>query len=128
MFDKIREKLRKLEALFADKAATPGEKVAAGVALEKLLKKLAEARLNNEEVTMNFHLQDMWNRKLFVALCRRYNLHPYSKYRQKYTTVVVKAPKSFINEVLWPEYLEMSDVLTEYLEETTSKIIQQEIF
>ena len=126
--EELREKLRKLEALFADNSATEGEKLAASTAREKLLKKLEDAKLSAKSTEWTFYLKDMWQRKLFIALCGRYNLKTYRYNRQKYTTVLIKAPEAFVNKILWPEFQEMSKVLTEYLEETTSKIIKEEIF
>lgn len=42
-------------------------------------------------------------------------------------TVIVKAPDSFINAVLWPEFVELSDALTLHLLEITEKIIREEV-
>ena len=39
-------------------------------------------------------------------------------------TVVVKAPKSFVEQVLWPELQELSNELTAYLTEVTEKLIR----
>ena len=77
---------------------------------------------------MNFRLPDRWGRRLFLALCRRYGLRPYRYPRQRYSTVVVRAPESFINKTLWPEYLEISRALEEYLNEATERIISEEVF
>jgi len=77
---------------------------------------------------MNFRLPDRWGRRLFLALCRRYGLRPYRYPRQRYSTVVVRAPESFINKTLWPEYLEISRALDEYLNEATERIISEEVF
>jgi hypothetical protein len=42
--------------------------------------------------------------------------------------VVLRAPASFINETLWPEYLEISSALDDYLNEATERIIREEVF
>ena len=42
--------------------------------------------------------------------------------------MVVRAPKSFVNQTLWPEYLEISRALDEYLNEATERIIRDEVF
>ncbi len=121
------EKLKKLEALFAG-GATKGEQAAAHAAKERILNKLKESRSKEKDVEYTLRLSDVWSRNLLLALCKRYNITPYRRYRQKHTTIMVKAPERFINEVLWPEYIEMSKVLREYLDETTNEIIQKEIF
>lgn len=126
IFEELRDKLKKLEALYTG-GATEGERAAAGAAKERLIKKLEEAKISDEVTEMNFYLRDVWQRKLFTALCRRYNLKPFRYYRQKYTTVVVKGPRSFLNEVLWPEFEELNSVLTKYLEDSTDTLIKQEV-
>jgi hypothetical protein len=73
-------------------------------------------------------LPDLWQRRLFWALCRRYGLEPYRYKRQRYTTVMVQVPKSFVEQTLWPEYLELRAALNEYLNEATERIIQEEVY
>jgi len=75
-----------------------------------------------------FTLPDQWSRRLFTALCRRYGLEPYRYRRQRHTTVVVRAPRSFINNTLWPEFLQIKDALDEYLNEATERIIREEVY
>jgi hypothetical protein len=40
---------------------------------------------------------------------------------------MVRVPRSFVNETLWPEFLELSEVLKTYLEEVTNRVIAQAI-
>jgi hypothetical protein len=42
-------------------------------------------------------------------------------------TVLIKAPASFVNGTLWPEFEELSDALTRHLLEITEKIIREEV-
>ncbi len=72
----LREKLRKIEALFAG-AATEGEKVAAGAAAERIRDRLGQAAGKEKEIEVKFSISDVWPRQLFVALCRRYGLRPF---------------------------------------------------
>ena len=123
----LREKLRKIAALF-EGAATTGERDAAAAALGRIRAALDAAVRVEQPVEMNFRLPDRWGRRLFLALCRRYGLRPYRYPRQRYSTVVVRAPESFINKTLWPEYLEISRALEEYLNEATERIISEEVF
>src|SRR5215208_3163802 len=81
----LREKLRKIEALFAG-ADTVGEKLAAEAALERVRARLAELERSDKPIEMQFSLTDQWSRQLFLALCRRYGLKPYRLYRQRVTT------------------------------------------
>lgn len=43
-------------------------------------------------------------------------------------TVMVRAPASVVNRVLWPEFQELSDALSAHLLEITDKIIREEVF
>jgi len=61
-------------------------------------------------------------------LCRRYRLKPYRYPRQRYSTVIVRAPDSFIKKTLWPEFLEIKAALDGYLNEATERIIREEVF
>jgi len=69
----------------------------------------------------------MWSRQLFVALCRRYGLHPFRYRRMHRQTIVVRAPESFVEQVLLPEFDQLSAALTAYLSEITEKIIRDEV-
>ena len=72
----LRDKLRKIEALFAG-AATPGERQAAGAAAERIRLQLAAAASTEPEIEMRFSIPNPWSRRLFIALCRRYGLKPF---------------------------------------------------
>ena len=72
---RLREKLRKIEALYAG-AGTAGERDAAEAALLRLRARLAERETVDSPVEMKFSLGDEWSRRLFVALCRRYGPDP----------------------------------------------------
>src|SRR5450631_106762 len=106
----LREKLRKITALF-EGATTAGERNAAAAAIARVKQALSGVQQTEQPIEMQFSLADLWQRRLFMALCRRYGLEPYRYRRQRYTTVLVRAPKSFINKTLWPEYQELRDAL-----------------
>ena len=119
--------MRKISALF-EGAATPGERDAAAAAIDRIRAVLSAAERTEKTIEMNFRLPDRWNRRLFIALCRRYGLKPYRYPRQRYSTVVLRAPASFINGTLWPEFLQIKGALDEYLHEATERIIREEVF
>jgi hypothetical protein len=123
----LRERLRKISALF-EGATTPGERNAAAAAIERVKKALAAMQQTERAVEMQFTLPDRWQRRLFAALCRRYGLEPYRYKRQRYTTVMVRAPRSFIDHTLWPEYQQIKGALDEYLNEATERIIREEVY
>jgi hypothetical protein len=123
----LRDKLRKVEALFAG-AGTRGEKLAAEAALGRIRAKLAELERQNPATEVQFSIADPWSRHLFMALCRRYGLKPYRYPRQRRSTVIVRAPRSFIDQVLWNEFSDLNADLQSYLHEVTMKIIREEVF
>jgi hypothetical protein len=124
--DQLREKLRKIEALFAG-AGTPGERAAAGAAAERIRKQFETASRTERLEEYKFSVVDPWARQLFIALCRRYGLKPFRYSRMHRQTVVVKGPPSVIDRVLWPEFQELSAALTAHLSAITSKIIREEV-
>jgi hypothetical protein len=122
----LREKLRKIEALFAG-AATPGERDAAEAALERLRARLAEAARRDAPVELRFLMPDQWSKHLFIALCRRYGLRPYRYQRQKRTTVMLRVPRGFLDQVLWPEFVELDKILRRYLHDITLRLIRDHV-
>ena len=77
---RLREKLRKIEALFAG-AATLGEKAAADAAADRIRARLGAAAGSEAAEEIRFSIPDNWSRQLFVALCRRYGINPF-RYRR----------------------------------------------
>lgn len=122
----LREKLAKIEAVFAG-AGTAGERLAAQAALERVRARLAELQRRDPAAEIQFSMPDQWSRHLFVALCRRYGLSPYRYRRQRLTTVVLRAPRGFVDEVLWPEFQELNQALRTYLNEVTLRVIREEV-
>ena len=88
---------------------------------------LAELERRDAPTEMQFSLPDQWSRQLFLALCRRYGLKPYRLYRQRLTTVMLRVPKGFVDQVLWPEFQELNEALTQYLSEVTIRVIREEV-
>jgi hypothetical protein len=123
----LRQKLRKIAALF-EGATTSGEQDAAAAALDRVRAALKALEQQEKSVETAFRLPDLWSRRLFTALCRRHGLSPYRYPRQRYSTVVLRAPASFINKTLWPEFVEIKSALDDYLNEATERIIREEVF
>lgn len=117
------EKLRALEALYA-RPGTTAEGRAAADAAERIQQRLAETQ-GDKAVEYRFSMADMWSRRVFVALLRRYGIRPYRYRRQRYTTVMAKVSQRFVDETLWPQYEAFSDSLREYLAEVTDRVVSQ---
>lgn len=120
------EKLRKIEALHAG-TSVDGEREAARRAAERIRARLAELRGRDEDVELHYSLPDRWNRRLFVALCRRYGLTPFREHGRRHSTVQVRAPKTFQEKTLWPEFLALSEELDAHLDELTTQVIREAI-
>ena len=124
--DRLLEKLRRIEALFAG-AASDGERTAADTARQRIAAKLQRQGLADPPVEYRFTLDNVWSRKLFLALLRRYGIRPYRYARQRRTTVMAQVSKSFVDETLWPEFQELAAALQEHLDRITDDIIKQAI-
>lgn len=120
------EKLRAIEALYA-RPGSAGERAAAEGARERILERLRELAAADPSVEYRFTMADMWSRRVFVALLRRYGIQPYRFRGQRYTTVMAKVSKRFVDETLWPEFEAVSTTLRSYLDEVTSRVVSQVI-
>lgn len=120
------EKLRLIEALFSG-AATEGEALAAERAKERILNRLKSLEEEDPAIEYRFTMGDMWSRKVFTALLRRYGIRPYRYSGQRHTTVMAKVPESFVNDTLWPELQEIYKTLRVYLSEVTERVVSQVI-
>lgn len=116
------EKLQAIEALYAG-ATTPGERVAAGLARQRIVERLKQVAVADPPVEYKFTLGDMWSRRVFLALLRRYDLEPYRRSGQRHTTVMVKVSRGFVQETLWPEFQQISATLHSYLQEVTNRVV-----
>ena len=123
---KLIEKLRLIEALYAG-ATTEGERVAAERARNRILERIKQWEEEDPPVEYRFSMADLWSRKVFVALLRRYGIRPYRYNGQRYTTVMAKVSKRFVDETLWPEFQQFSDTLRVYLSEVTDRVVSQVI-
>lgn len=120
------EKLRAIEALFA-RPGSEGERVAAANARERILERLRVVAESDPPVEYRFSMGDMWSRRVFLALLRRYDIRPYRRKGQRHTTVMAKVSQGFVDETLWPEFEALSSTLSSYLDEVTSRVVAQVI-
>lgn len=113
----IADKIRKIEALIAG-AKSDGERQAAEFAKQRLQEKITAQPI---EYTIRLHSR--WEKKLFVAICKKHGLKTYRYARQKYTTAMIRAAEPFVNSVLWPEYKKYADILHKLIEEISIDLI-----
>ena len=124
--EKLIEMLRKVEVLFA-RSTIPGERAAAGNAVERIQERLRAFEEKEKAVEYRFSIADPWSKTLFLALLRRYDLKPYRYRGQRRTSVMVRVTQSFVNEVLWPEFGQIEKILREHLRAVTQRIVSQAI-
>lgn len=118
----LKRKLAAIEALLHG-ATTDGERAAAAHVFEKLKGKAPA----EEAADLQFTVQDMWARKLFIAMLRKAGLEPFRLRGQRHTTIMVHGRKSFVVDVVWKQFLEAQRSLTEYLAEVTDRVIKETI-
>lgn len=118
------DRIRKIEALISG-ASTNGEKNAAKTAKERILKKYPELEIHRNPVEYRLSTNSEWDKKLLLAICRKYGVKPYRYHRQKYTTVMVNINEEFLTNVLWKEYQEYSELLNGLVEEITNDLISK---
>jgi hypothetical protein len=118
------EKLRRIEALHA-RPGSEGERQAAERARERIQARLKQLEAEEPPIEFRFSLADQWSRHLFVALLRRYGIHPYRYRGQRRTTVMARLSRAFVNETLWPEFQELQSTLAAYFDALTDRVIEQ---
>jgi hypothetical protein len=124
--ERLLEKLGRIEALHAG-ATTEGERDAAANARARIQEKLRSLSASSPPEEFQLSVPDPWSRKLLLALLRRYELKPYRRAGQRHSTVMVKVPKRFLDETLWPEFTQLSETLGTYLAEVTDRVIAQAV-
>jgi hypothetical protein len=122
--EELIEKIRKVEALYLA-TNSAGEANAAYTALQRLRDQLAKSPEPLEEFQLS--LADPWKRQLFLALARRHGYKPFRRYRQRYSSVMIKIAPKYMNQILWPEFQELSRLLDGYLSEATQDIITRAV-
>ncbi len=122
--EQLIERLRLVENLFAG-AATAGEREAAANARDRIRRRLADLQRSDPAVEYKFSMNDTWSRQLLLALLRRYGISPYRHAGQRHTTVMARVSRQFVDEMLWPEFLEFNEILRAYLSEATERVISK---
>lgn len=117
---KLFENLRDLEAHVLGLPAT-ADRSARNQAIEGRRAKLADARAREPDDTFSVSLPDPWQLAIFFALTRRYGLRPHRHARQRRSTVVVTAPVSFCERILWPEFVGITCALGAWFDVFSSR-------
>lgn len=113
----ILEKLSKIQAII-ERTSSEGERQAAVLAMERLLQQQKQ-----QPKEYRITVRSIWQKNLFVALCKKYGLKTYRYHRQKYTTTMVRIVPAFLDELLWPEYRKYSDMLQELIQDVLNTVL-----
>lgn len=113
------QKLIKIQALI-DRTSSKGEREAAALAKERVLQKQQQGP---KEFLITLH--SIWQKSIFLALCKKYGLHTHRYPRQKNTTTVVLVTPAFLDELLWPEYLKYSSLLQDHILDVVDSVIEK---
>lgn len=117
------DKLQKIQALI-DRAASEGERQAAEMAKQRLNERLKDD-INQRVIEYRITSHSQWEKKLFAAVCKKHGLLPYRYSRQKYTTTMVRAHKSFMDEVVWPQYQKYTTILRDMVDAISLDLIDK---
>ena len=120
------EKLERIEALFA-RAGTPGEKAAAAEAAQRIRRRLEEVSKQDPPIEYRFSIHDGWSRKLLTAMLHRYGIRTYRYRGQRRTSLMARVSRRFVDETLWPQFLEYSRLLAAHVDEITERIIARAV-
>ena len=98
-------------------------RVAAAEARKRIQLRLKAMEEADPPVEYKFTVGDGWSAKLFMALCRRYDIKPFRYRGQRRTTLMARVSRRFVDETLWPEFEQLSAVLRRHLSELTDRVI-----
>ena len=100
----ISEKLAKIEALISGTNSAQ-ERSAAEAARSRLLD-----RLHSEPSEFRISLASRWEKQLFIAVSRKHGFQPFRYSRQRHTTAMIHAPREVLDQIIWPEYQQVSSL------------------
>jgi hypothetical protein len=113
------EKLSKIQALI-ERASSEGERQAASLAKERIL-----FRQKQLPIEYRVTLKSIWQKNLFVAICKKYGFRTYRYQRQKFTTTMVLISPAVMDQLLWPEYLKYSEMLQELIQDILHSMLEK---
>lgn len=93
-------------------------------AIDAMRARLAEARARDKDDECSYSVPDQAERLLFTALCFRYGLAPFRRPRARAITMSVLAPRPFVEDTLWPEFVALADELSRHLGEVTARVLR----
>lgn len=117
------DKLQKIQTLI-DRATSEGERQAVEMAKQRFNERLKDDK-NHRLIEYRITSHSQWEKKLFNAVCKKYGLLPYRYSRKKYTTTMVRAHKSHMDEVVWPQYQKYTTILRDMVDALSLDLIDK---
>lgn len=99
----------------------------AGTPRDRIMNRLREIERTEPSVEFRFSLPDDSMRRLFLAMARRYGMQPYRHHGQRRASVMVRAPKFFMESIFNPEFCRATKALQTHLDGVTRRVIAQAI-
>src|SRR5207249_8836665 len=94
---------------------------------DRIRQRLAQMERTERPIEFKFSLPDDWSVSLMIALLNRYGLKPFRYPSQRRTTIMVNVTRSFVDEVLWPQFQKLNSTLRTHLNAVTTRIIHEAI-
>jgi hypothetical protein len=91
---------------------------------EERAKLLAEWRQRERDIEWRCSIPSTVSQRVFDAVCFRYGLHTYVRRRDS-STICVRAPRGFLQEVLWPEFEALTDVVERDVGDAIERVIER---
>ena len=88
-------------------------------------KQLDEWRQRGPDTAHQLTVATPQSKQMLVLICDQYGLRPYRRRRQRATTVCLDAPTGFVDEVLWPLFEPMANIIDDAAAQTTTRIMLQ---
>jgi hypothetical protein len=95
-----------------------------GATAESRRKALSEWRQREPDIEFRCSIPDSVSQRVFGAVCLRYGLEIYAR-RRKTATICVRAPRGFVQEVLWPEFEAIASVVSRTVSAAVERVMEQ---
>lgn len=95
-----------------------------GAAAESRRKVLSEWRQRETDIEFRCSIPDSVSQRVFGAVCLRYGLEIYAR-RRKSATICVRAPRGFVEQVLWPEFEAITSVVSRTVSAAVERVMEE---
>ena len=116
----LHDRLRELELAYAGSSPVGAEAEGSG---ERLQRRLREVREQEPDVEFRMAVSDEWAQQLLAALCGRCGVEVFRYRGQRRTSAMIKAPRSFIEQTLWPMFEAMQHEIRTQVQGMTMRAI-----